>query len=931
MPNPHFSRALCRLLALCCALAAAVWSVPPARAGRVEDRPDGTTVIHVKVTPLALPDPANPSTYNRARVAAVAAFKARFPEIFAERIAPRAKAHPELYGRHNWDRVEIALEKSSGITVEGVEDDLLAIAGGMAADVLYINFRKSDNYIRNGFLYPLDGYLTALPQDEVNLRVHPKLWPVIRRRGPDGAAHVWAWPMGGALGKVLLYRKDLFDQHHLPYPDASFTWDRMLESAKTISDPERGVYGLLLGRGKHESYYWIDYLWSAGGEVMEYDEAADQWRCVFDSREAAVALDFYLRLSAEKWTDANGRIRRGYSSKDASGNRAQKWERGEIGMYMCEVDGNVFSSLNPDLVGMAPVPLGPDGRRAGELNSMMLGLFANIPDAAVRDAAWEFIRFYDGDEAMGVRTRVMVEGGLGQFITPAILRKYGYPEFERLAPRGWAETFDIAVATGRPEPYGRNSNIAYNLMTYPLQEAEQLAVSDQLPAGREERLAVLQGLLRKACARANEEMIGIIPPAERTWRRVAAALTLAAIAVTFAFVFRHISKAFAPPGAVDGQERPRRAAARFRRNLLAALLLAPAVLTILLWQYIPLLRGSYMAFFDYRLLGKSAFVGLDNFGDLLFDGYWWTTVWNAFRYSFLVIAMTFLPPVVLAVALQEVPHGKLVFRVLYYLPAVMTGLVTVVLFKQFYAPSEAGALNALVLHIPAAGFLAAGGALLAVCLLFARRLWVHDMRLAAWGAALAGGILFLTCAGMAAPILHTPLESWWESLVRLPARLFQTTPEPYRWLSDPDTAMLACVIPMVWAGVGPGCLIYLAALKGIPDEFYEAADIDGATFTDKVLFVVFPTLKTLLLINFVGAFIGAWYNAGGNILVMTGGGANTEVAGLHIWYKAFTHLKFGPASAMAWMLGFMLIGFTLHQLKILARVEFRAQTGMGGK
>ena len=74
-----------------------------------------------------------------------------------------------------------------------------------------------------------------------------------------------------------------------------------------------------------------------------------------------------------------------------------------------------------------------------------------------------------------------------------------------------------------------------------------------------------------------------------------------------------------------------------------------------------------------------------------------------------------------------------------------------------------------------------------------------------------------------------------------------TLPEPYRWLGDPKTAMIACVIPMVWAGMGPGCLIYLAALKGIADDYYEAADIDGATFIDKILFIVFPILKPLIL------------------------------------------------------------------------------------
>jgi ABC-type sugar transport system permease subunit len=56
---------------------------------------------------------------------------------------------------------------------------------------------------------------------------------------------------------------------------------------------------------------------------------------------------------------------------------------------------------------------------------------------------------------------------------------------------------------------------------------------------------------------------------------------------------------------------------------------------------------------------------------------------------------------------------------------------------------------------------------------------------------------------------------------------------------------------------------------------------------------------------------------------MTGGAADTEVAGLHIFYKAFVFLKFGPATAMAWVLAFLLIGFTIYQLRILARLEFK--------
>jgi multiple sugar transport system permease protein len=72
----------------------------------------------------------------------------------------------------------------------------------------------------------------------------------------------------------------------------------------------------------------------------------------------------------------------------------------------------------------------------------------------------------------------------------------------------------------------------------------------------------------------------------------------------------------------------------------------------------------------------------------------------------------------------------------------------------------------------------------------------------------------------------------------------------------------------------------------------------------------------------VGIFIHSW-NSGPTILAMTGGASNTTTAGLNIFYKAYVYLKFGPATAMAWILGFMLIGFTVHQLRILSRLEFK--------
>ena len=917
--------------------------VAPGRAGHVETRDDGTTVIHV--TLWALPNPSYTDTYSRAEVAGVKAFRKRFGEIFAKRYRDRYKANPARYGRRNWDKVEIELKQFSGIQVEGVETDLLAIAGKVAPDVLYVNFRKSDNYIQNSFLYPLDRpedhYLTSMTLEEIDFRIHRKIWPVIKRIGPDRArhrnvqldggavkdsgrnrGHVWAIPWGGALGKVLLFRKDLFDEKKIPFPTKEWTWEDLMAAAKKITDPSRGIYGIQLGRGKHESWYWVTFLWSAGAEVMVYNDETDKWRCVFDTREAAKALDFYTRLSAEKWTDAEGKKRRGYAYKEAEG--WDKWDRGEIGMQIAYIDEKLFATINPEITGMVPVPLGPplpDGKRVrgAELNSRMMGLFGGISDPVVRDAAWEYIRFYDSKEAVRIKTRVMVEGGLGRFINPKYLRMFGYPEVIRLAPKGWSEIFEIAISTGKPEPFGRNSNYAYDLMTFPIQDAEQMALDDALPKDPNQRLDVLQEMLRKANARANEQMIGIISPRERRKRDIVATAVLAAIAVIFVFVFRFIIRRFTPPEALIGQK----IRWGFWKYRWAYLLLMPALLTILVWQYVPLSRGSVMAFQDYRLIGESSWVWVRNFGDLLWDADWWGALKNSVRFCFLVMTTTFLPPIVLAVLLQEVPRGKLLFRTIYYLPAVTYGLVLMIMWKQFYDPSEHGVLNAIVMRMPALGFFAIGGIMLAVAILFVRRMLYHDLNLQAVLFAIGGLILLWAFSSMAWPILFPRHETFLQSLPQLATRLFKTLPEPYRWRGDPDTAMLTIVIPMVWAGMGPGCLIYLAALKGISDDFYEAADLDGATFVDKILFVVFPILKPLILINFLGVFIASFYGSTAMIMVMTGGGANTETAGLHIFYKAFIYLKFGPATARAWVLAAMLIGFTVYQLRILSRLEFR--------
>jgi len=895
-------------------LFAVVFSVVAASAvGFVEEKGD-RTIIHLTLS--GLPDPVDPNPSVKADAKILKEFKRRFPEIFAARYRDKYRANPKKYGKKNWDKVEIELSSFSGISIPGMGQGaggLMAIAGGVAPDVMGAAFRTSDTSIQQNFLYPLDlpgdNYLASISKEELDFCIHPKIWPVIKRDGPDGQTHVWAIPKTGLIWKAMLYRKDILAAHGIPYPSNDWTWNDFFEICRKVTNPEEGTAGILLSRGFYQGLQWMNFLWSAGGDVMSYDPKKKEWSAVFDTPAAVSALDFYTRLCAEPWTDKNGRKRYGYVCKEAEG--GQKWQLGQIAFCISFIYEKNFSGINPDLLGIVAMPKGPDGLRGSELNASLQGIFAGVKDPVIRDAAWEYLRFTGSKEAMGIQTRVMVEAGLGRFIDPLYLRIFGYDDIIRFVPPGWEECRRIAVEYGRPEPYGRNCSLVYNQINAPLEKAESMSIAGTLSNDKEERYRQLKGLLDDAVKETNEKMIGKIPPREMLKRRITAFLVLAMIIAGFTLVFRKIAKVFAAPG-IAGEKPP---GWGFKKYLWAYILLFPALLTIFFWQYLPLGMGSLLAFQDYRIMGGSPWVGVDNFGSVLWDRLWWVAVWNSARYSFLVISLTFLPPVILAVLLHEIPRGKIFFRTIYYLPAVISGLVVIYLWQSFYEPTEYGVLNAVMLSVPAIGYIILGGIFFLILFFFAKRLFVHDKYVTGGMCFLAGVALFLFFFSFAWPMFMQEGVPWYLAL-------FKKAQEPYRWLLDPKSAMFCCVLPMVWAGMGPGCLIYLAALKGIAEDFYEAADIDGASFIDKILFVVIPILKPLLIIQFIGIFIASWQSEA-YILAMTGGTSGTEVAGLHIFYKAYMYLKFGPASAMAWVLGFMLIGFTVHQLRILSRLEFK--------
>jgi len=136
------------------------------------------------------------------------------------------------------------------------------------------------------------------------------------------------------------------------------------------------------------------------------------------------------------------------------------------------------------------------------------------------------------------------------------------------------------------------------------------------------------------------------------------------------------------------------------------------------------------------------------------------------------------------------------------------------------------------------------------------------------------------------------------------------------WLTSTVWAMPAVILTSVWKGLGFNMLIFLAGLQSIPDSYYEAADIDGATWFHKFRFVTIPLLSPTTFFVTVMAFIGSFQVFDAVFLMTQGGPARSTSVIVHYLYEnAFQYFRMGYASAMAYVLFFMVLVVTLVQFR----------------
>jgi multiple sugar transport system permease protein len=149
------------------------------------------------------------------------------------------------------------------------------------------------------------------------------------------------------------------------------------------------------------------------------------------------------------------------------------------------------------------------------------------------------------------------------------------------------------------------------------------------------------------------------------------------------------------------------------------------------------------------------------------------------------------------------------------------------------------------------------------------------------------------------------------------------------WLGDTRTAIWTLILLSVWQ-FGSPMLIFLAALKQVPTELYEAATIDGASFWKRLTSITLPMITPVILFNLINQMIHGFLAFTQSYIITQGGPLDSTLFyAVYMYRKAFNDFEMGYASALAWFMLALVGLFTIIIFKTSNRwVYYEAEEGV---
>lgn len=301
-------------------------------------------------------------------------------------------------------------------------------------------FRMYENsmhdYIKSGYVAELTPYIKSWPLKD---KVIPSLWGSAQHNGKT-----YGLPNDFYV-KVLFYRRELFSEAGMDPDSPPKNWHELIEYAVKLTSRANNQYGFALLTGeKMSGWYFQDYVWQAGGEMMVQE--GEKWRPAFASKEGALALQFYKDLRW-KYNVIQQNVLASFIDLQ------NDFATGRLAMFVSD-PGNYGGfkekfGMTVEQVGMAPQPAGPTGIVANQRGGGYWCINAKASKAE-QDAAWKWLEFITSKEEKIAEWKFKAEQGK---LAPEATIYQDLQQSDHVhLPASWSSGITEAMNMSRPEP-----------------------------------------------------------------------------------------------------------------------------------------------------------------------------------------------------------------------------------------------------------------------------------------------------------------------------------------------------------------------------------------------------------------------------------------------------------------------------------------------
>ena len=174
-------------------------------------------------------------------------------------------------------------------------------------------------------------------------------------------------------------------------------------------------------------------------------------------------------------------------------------------------------------------------------------------------------------------------------------------------------------------------------------------------------------------------------------------------------------------------------------------------------------------------------------------------------------------------------------------------------------------------------------------------------------------LMSITVSGLLFQLIYSPRTGFINKILEI----LGIAAENIDLLGKGSTAIYAVTMVSQWQYTGYAVMLFLIAMQKVPEEYYEAAIMDGAGFVKRFIFVTVPLIKETIMVNMVITVIGA-FKVFDEIYVMTQGGPGraSEVLGTYLFRSGFRNDVMGYASAIATLIFVITFMLSLLQIKL---------------